>query len=142
MIVKLLTEHHLELLSLKRRLQRHVLVYTCQNVKLLEISCRGSNLIVNLPVEQMKKHMSNNLYEAILLYALILKQINIMNSGRTQCTCCTILCICQVTINPLLQYANNQGASAHSDLRLCNSPSGQDIYSYIEFFEKMACLCS
>ena len=27
----------------KRRLQRLVWVYTCQNVKLLEISCRGSN---------------------------------------------------------------------------------------------------
>ena len=27
---------------LNRRLQRPVLVYTCQNVKLLEISCRGS----------------------------------------------------------------------------------------------------
>ena len=35
MIVKLLTEHHLEL-------QRLVRVYTCQNVTLLEISCTGS----------------------------------------------------------------------------------------------------
>ena len=31
--------------KLKRRLQRLVWVYTCQNVKLLEISCRGSNLM-------------------------------------------------------------------------------------------------
>ena len=30
------------------RLQRLVLVYTCQNVKLLEISCRGSILILAL----------------------------------------------------------------------------------------------
>ena len=29
---------------LKRRLQRLVRVYTCQNVKLLEISCPGSNV--------------------------------------------------------------------------------------------------
>ena len=54
MIVKLLTEHHLELVSkLKRRLQRLVRVYICQNVKLLEISCRGSytfstNLLFNI----------------------------------------------------------------------------------------------
>ena len=41
MIVKLLTEHHLEFLSL-RRLKRLVRVCTCQNVKLLEISCGGS----------------------------------------------------------------------------------------------------
>ena len=48
MIVKLLTEHHYEFLSLKggcrgkRRLQRLVRIYTCQNVKLLEISCGDS----------------------------------------------------------------------------------------------------
>ena len=42
MIVKLLTEQHLEFLSLKRRLQRLVRVYTCQNATLLEISCTGS----------------------------------------------------------------------------------------------------
>ena len=42
MIIKLLTEHHLEFLGLKKRLQRLAPVYTCQNVKLLEISCRGS----------------------------------------------------------------------------------------------------
>ena len=31
--------------KVKRRLQRLVRVFTCQNVKLLEISCRGSELI-------------------------------------------------------------------------------------------------
>ena len=31
---------------LKRRLQRLVRVYTCQNVKLLEISCHGSIVII------------------------------------------------------------------------------------------------
>ena len=41
MIVKLLTEHHLKFL---RRLQKLIRVYTCQNVKLLEISCSGSNV--------------------------------------------------------------------------------------------------
>ena len=35
MTVKLLTEHHLEFLSLKG-------VYTCQNPTLFEITCRGS----------------------------------------------------------------------------------------------------
>ena len=42
MIVKLLTEHHLEFSKLKRRLQRLVQVYTCQNATLLEITCHGS----------------------------------------------------------------------------------------------------
>ena len=37
MTVKLLTEHHLEVLSLKRGC-----VYTCQNATLLEITCHGS----------------------------------------------------------------------------------------------------
>ena len=43
MIVKLLTEYHLEFLSLQ--LQRLVRVYTCQNATLLEISCAGLNII-------------------------------------------------------------------------------------------------
>ena len=43
MIVKLLAEHHFGVSKLKRRLQRLVIVFTCQNVKLLEISCNGSN---------------------------------------------------------------------------------------------------
>ena len=42
MSVKPLTEHHLEFFKLNRRLQRSVLVYTCQNVSLLEIKCHGS----------------------------------------------------------------------------------------------------
>ena len=42
MIVTLLTEHHLEFFKLKSRLQRLVRVYTCKNVKLLEISCHDS----------------------------------------------------------------------------------------------------
>ena len=41
MIVKLLTEQHLEFL-----LQRLVRVYTCQNDTLLEISCHGSFLLL------------------------------------------------------------------------------------------------
>ena len=44
MIVKLLTEHF-GVSKHNRRLQRLVRVYTCQNVKLLEISCCGSYLI-------------------------------------------------------------------------------------------------
>ena len=46
MIVRLLTEHHLEFLSFKRRLQRLVRVYICQNVKFLEIPCTGSRLFI------------------------------------------------------------------------------------------------
>ena len=42
MSVNLLTGHHLEF---NRRLHRLVWVYTCQNVTLLEITCRSSNLI-------------------------------------------------------------------------------------------------
>ena len=52
MSVKLLTEHHLEFLSLKRRLQRLVRVYTCQNAKLLEISCTGSISNIHADTEQ------------------------------------------------------------------------------------------
>ena len=44
MIVKLLTEHHLEFLSLKGGFPRLVRVYICQNDTLLEISCIGSFL--------------------------------------------------------------------------------------------------
>ena len=47
MIIKLLTEHHLEFLSLKGGC-------TCQNVKLLEISCRGSNHIERRPLVPYK----------------------------------------------------------------------------------------
>ena len=42
MIVKLLTKYHLEFLSLKEAAEARPTVYTCQNVKLLEISCRSS----------------------------------------------------------------------------------------------------
>ena len=43
MIVKLLTPFGV--FKLKRRLQRLVRVYTCQNATLLEITCRGSNVL-------------------------------------------------------------------------------------------------
>ena len=44
MIVKLLTESHLEFLSLKEEAQT-CLIYTCQNAILLEISCIGLYVI-------------------------------------------------------------------------------------------------
>ena len=45
MIIKLLTEHHLEFLSLKGGCtQRLIRVYTCQNATLLEIACTGSDV--------------------------------------------------------------------------------------------------
>ena len=42
MSVKLLTEHHLEFLSLKGDSRDSFESTLCQNVKLLEISCHGS----------------------------------------------------------------------------------------------------
>ena len=49
MIVKLLTEHHLEFLSLKGGCRGSVRVYTCQNATLLEIICHGSkDFVVSL----------------------------------------------------------------------------------------------
>ena len=42
MNIKLLTEQHLEFLSFKRMLHMLVLVCTCQNTTLLEITCHGS----------------------------------------------------------------------------------------------------
>ena len=45
MIVKLLTEHHLEFLSLKGGCRGSSESYTCQKVKLLEISCHGLIII-------------------------------------------------------------------------------------------------
>ena len=41
MSAKLLTEHHLEFISLKR-------VYSCQNATLLESTCHGSNKSLKL----------------------------------------------------------------------------------------------
>ena len=56
MIVKLLAEHHLEFLSLKGGCRGSSRVYACQNVKLLEISCRGIN----------KRFISNTLLSRVL----------------------------------------------------------------------------
>ena len=42
MTVKLMTEHNLGVLKLKRRLHRLFGVYTCQNATFLEIICHGS----------------------------------------------------------------------------------------------------
>ena len=68
MIVKLLTEHHLEFLSLKggcRGLSEstHVRIYTCQNATLLEISCTGSfyyNLIIE--TKPSGRHLKSPLF--------------------------------------------------------------------------------
>ena len=43
MIVKLLTEHHLEFLSLRGGCRGSSESNTCQNATLLEITCHGSN---------------------------------------------------------------------------------------------------
>ena len=48
MSAKLLTEHHLEFISLKSRL--HWLVYTCQNATLLIITCHGSYVLIVSPL--------------------------------------------------------------------------------------------
>ena len=47
MIVRLLTEHYLEFLSLKGGC-RGSSESTCKNVTLLEITCHGSNVIPNV----------------------------------------------------------------------------------------------
>ena len=47
MSIKLVTEHHLEFLSLQMKLHRLVWVYTCQSTALLEISHRGSYKVSN-----------------------------------------------------------------------------------------------
>ena len=48
MSLKLLTEHHLEFLSLNGGyVQAHLSLYTCQNATLFEITCHG--LIIFLP---------------------------------------------------------------------------------------------
>ena len=44
MTINLLTEQHLEFLSLLHRL---ICVYTCQNATLLEITCRSSLILMN-----------------------------------------------------------------------------------------------
>ena len=56
MVIKLLTEHHFGVSKLKRRLQRLIRVYTCQNAKLLEISTTGSIHILSLHL--MTKNIS------------------------------------------------------------------------------------
>ena len=50
MIVKLLTEHHFGVSKLNRRLQGLVRVYTCQNVRLLEITCHGSIVLYKIHI--------------------------------------------------------------------------------------------
>ena len=53
MSVKLLTEHHLEILCLKGGR-----VYTCQNATLLEITCYGSNYNESLEVDQPRSYLA------------------------------------------------------------------------------------
>ena len=63
MIVKLLTEHHLEFLSLKggcRDSSEPTHVITCQNATLLGISCTDSNIIDALPVQIYTKETMKN----------------------------------------------------------------------------------
>ena len=53
--VKLLTEHHLELFKLQRRLPRQVWVYSCQNATLFEITWHGSFIIFTGLAEVVEK---------------------------------------------------------------------------------------
>ena len=59
MTVKLLTEHHLEFLSLKGAAEA-CQVYTCQNATLLEISCRGPIAILERLSVLLQKMTSVN----------------------------------------------------------------------------------
>ena len=65
MIVKLLTEHHLEFLTFKRRLHRLVRVCTCQNTTLLEITC----------------HDSFHLFSVVLLYQTFRKVFDVQRNA-------------------------------------------------------------
>ena len=67
MSVKLLTEHHLEYLSLKGDCRGSFESTLCQNVKLLEISCHGS-IILYSPLFLLKNVLYS--YDAISLRPL------------------------------------------------------------------------
>ena len=69
MIIKLLTEHNLELLSLKEDCTGSSdTSYTCKNTTLLEITCRGSfvyfggKIAVSLKLNIPGSKMANILY--------------------------------------------------------------------------------
>ena len=75
MIVKLLTEHHLES-KLKRRLQGLIRVYTCQNATLLEISSTSSYFFVWLKgfcKKYLLKNTTKNKLEASISMSLWVK---------------------------------------------------------------------
>ena len=64
--------------KLKRRLQRLVRVYTCQNDKLLEISCRGSfHFRYASQYETVSRH--NPFHEKILYASVIIVMIAIVS---------------------------------------------------------------
>ena len=134
MDIKLLTEHNLEFLSLKRRLQRPVQVYTCQNVKLLEISCRGSFTSLTdssqwINAESSTKswlvkhnepwHVISNNQQCGILTSVdsdepVQPPLRLWNSKW-----------CSVTSLPIIEYASDKQrlwsdcAYAQADLRLC-----------------------
>ena len=72
MIVKLLPKHHFGVSKLKRRLQRLVRVYTCQNDKVLEISCRGSFLFSPIVYKHDKYAICTHVFCVYYAYALLL----------------------------------------------------------------------
>ena len=86
--VKLLTEHHLEFLNFKRRLQRLARVYTCQNATLLEITCRGSimaDAFINLVEYLRQAHKITNIRCALVV---------LFNSLVFLCMVCVIMITC------------------------------------------------
>ena len=64
---------------LKRTLQRLVRVYTCQNVKLLEISCRGS--IISLLYYNMHRIVFN--FHEQHEFELRVQRIKMMDKAAT-----------------------------------------------------------
>ena len=75
MIVKLLTEHHLECLSLEEGCRG----YTCQNVKSSEISCRGS---YDISWESSaSRRFSRNIMPYLLFLLFLKKQQNLKLSS-------------------------------------------------------------
>ena len=77
MIVKLLTEHHLKFLSLKGSCRGSSESTLVKNVKLLEISCGGSNhnkilgLICSVAEELLNQH---DIKQTLLCFVIVFKQ--------------------------------------------------------------------
>ena len=88
MIVKLLTKHHLEFLSLKVGFR----VYTCQNALFLEITCHGSNCFMLSNCRFKDEVVFQSSEKATISWdsetktaALVIKTVGLDDSGKYTC---------------------------------------------------------